>query len=108
MFKGDPAAELMVSRVAVHGGNYEVNTGDVCLFRHDSKWCVGEVWQHFSVQDICYTAVSVWKHVHGFMFEIQHEPLVILTECIVEAVVFAGKGQSALVVLPKHAMDRFK
>ena len=107
LFKGDPTAEPMVSRVAVHAGNYEVSTGDLCLFKQGSTWSVGECWHHFAIQDVCYTVVSSWKHIHGSMFEISQDPIVISTSCIVEALVFARKGQSALVVLPKHAMNRF-
>ena len=98
--------EAVYSAVAaVHSNLFMVSRKDVVLAKVEDLKVVAEVWNHFQIGDLTFSVISVWKHVSSFMYTICENPVLVETRCILEAVPFSKKGDSAIVVVPQHALE---
>ena len=62
---------------------------------------VGKVHYHVVLDDHVWTCVSVWQHVHGFMYKVADDQLMLVeTMRIRDTCPFSLKDSDAIVVLP--------
>ena len=91
--------EVLHSSAAVHGGGYKIHMNDVAVIQMGTV--VGKVHYDVMLDDHVWTCVSVWQHVHGFMYKVADDQLMLVeTMRIRDTCPFSLKDSDAIVVLP--------
>ena len=85
---------------AIHGGNFAVSAKDVAVLALEGVTHVGRVGYHVAVGESCWTHITFWTHVHGCMYRISDEAVLVKTSCLQDTCPFSVQGSDAIVVLP--------
>ncbi|CAK9033218.1 Uncharacterized protein SCF082_LOCUS20946 [Durusdinium trenchii] len=56
------------------------------------------------VEDRCISVVSLWEHVHGFMYKVAENPVVVEVQCLRESVPYSRVESDAIVLVPERAL----
>ena len=85
---------------AIHGGNFAVSAKDVAVLTLEGVTHVGRVGYHVAVGESCWTHITFWTHVHGCVYRISDEGVLVKTSCLQDTCPFSVQGSDAIVVLP--------
>ena len=91
---------VMTALQAIHGGNFPVNAKDVAGLRIDGVRRVGQVGYRVKVGEVCWSHVTFWTHVHGFMYRVSDDCVLLETKHVQNTCAYSLKGTDAIVILP--------
>ena len=84
---------------AVHGGGFQCSPGDVVVF-HVQQEGVGQIDFLAECNGLAMACVSVWEHVHGHMYKVQAESLLMRVASIRACCIFSQKDRQSLMIRP--------
>ena len=94
------SSEVAQAAKAVHGGGFVCATGDVVVFNLHGEDMVGKVNFHAECNGLLLTCVTPWDLVHGYMYRLQDQSLLVDLSCINACCIWSEKDQQAIVIRP--------
>ena len=94
------SSEVAQAAKAVHGGGFVCATGDVVVFNLHGEDMVGKVNFHAECNGLLLTCVTPWDLVHGYMYRLQDQSLLVDLSCIKACCIWSEKDQQAIVIRP--------
>ena len=92
--------QVRTSSQAIHGGSFAVSAKDVAVFQFQEGRHVGQVAYHVSIGDTCWSHLTFWTHVHGFLYRETEECALVKTQFLLDTCAYSKKGTDAIVILP--------
>ena len=98
------ASDVLTSNSVVGAEGFVISRKDCCVLLVEGRLVVGEAWNFFQVEDRCISVVSLWEHVHGFMYKVAENPVVVEVQCLRESVPYSRVESDAIVLVPERAL----